>query len=254
MTRQVDPDKFARLSARLSRKTDRGERGQRLPATEAALATPGEEAARLEALVAALARERIIVPVPVETHPESGGAHRPHDLDGQTLPPLPTDVSRAGPAVVVFTSATQLARWDGAARPLPVSAQKAALTAVATGVARLWVDPAGAGLLIPGPAVHALAHGGDWLPPWQDTALRDDLCRAAFPSQPVTLKRVVISPLNDRTGGIRVEATLGLPERIPPAQRQRAVKEALGVLASNPRLRASADRIEFVPLLAEACE
>lgn len=71
------------------------------------------------------------------------------------------DGRRALPA---FTSTAALAAWDGGARPVPVDARRVALSAVDEGCDLVVLDPGTASVLLPRPAVWALAKGIEWVP------------------------------------------------------------------------------------------
>jgi hypothetical protein len=68
-------------------------------------------------------------------------------------------------ALPVFTSVDAMQRWRPDARPVPVEAPRAALSAVSEDWSLLVVDPAGpVTVLVPRPAVWALAQGQEWRP------------------------------------------------------------------------------------------
>ncbi|GAB6897965.1 SseB family protein [Kineosporia succinea] len=71
----------------------------------------------------------------------------------------------------VFTSVEALQTWNPRARPVPVEAARAAQAAVVEECPRIVIDPAGAAVELPRPAVWAVAQGRDWLPPAQDPEL-----------------------------------------------------------------------------------
>lgn len=130
-----------------------GDVGDADPALAAALA-----AADVEAVVAALPGARLLVPV-VATASEDGDA----DMALVTLR------GRDGrSALPVFSHLAALSAWDAAARPVPVEARRAALSAVDEGADVLVVDPAGAAVVVPRPAVWALARGVPWTPSPRD--------------------------------------------------------------------------------------
>ncbi len=119
----------------------------------------------VEAVVAALGGARVMVPV-VAVLGESGQS---------SLTGLATDksadmalVTLTAPdgrqALPVFSSTAALAAWDDRARPVPVHARRAALSAVDDGCQLLVVDPGGAGVLVPRPALWALAQDHPWVP------------------------------------------------------------------------------------------
>lgn len=133
---------------------------------QAILARPAGERDERE-LVAAIAEARLIVAivaVPSEIDDSSGiPVDAVSDMASVTL--VAPDGQRAMPA---FTSTAALASWNADARPVPVTAQRAALAAVQEGCDVIPLDlPAP-----PGPAtctlrtsmVWALAQGREWLP------------------------------------------------------------------------------------------
>lgn len=123
------------------------------------------------ALVEAVSRARLIVPivaVPGEVDTSSGiPVDATSDMASVTL--VAPDGQRALPA---FTSTAALTAWDPGARPVPVTAQRAALAAVQEGCDVIPLDLAAP----PGPPactlrpsmVWALAMGRPWSPPHAD--------------------------------------------------------------------------------------
>ena len=71
----------------------------------------------------------------------------------------------------VFTSVAALQTWNAEARPVPVEAARAAQAAVVEECPRVVIDPAGASVVLPRPAVWAVAQGRDWVPPADDPDL-----------------------------------------------------------------------------------
>lgn len=123
------------------------------------------DAGDVRAVVAALATARVLVPV-VAVLGESGES---------SLTGLATDksadmalVTLAAPdgrqVLPVFSSIAVLQAWDARARPVPVHARRAALSAVDDGCELLVVDPGGAGVLVPRPAMWAVAKDVAWVP------------------------------------------------------------------------------------------
>lgn len=123
------------------------------------------------AVVAAVARARLVVPivaVPGEIDDSSGiPADASSDMASVTL--VAPDGQRALPA---FTSTAALAAWDAEARPVPVTAQRAALAAVQEGCTVIPLDlpgtPGPAAYTLTGSMVWALAMARDWVPAHQD--------------------------------------------------------------------------------------
>ena len=72
-------------------------------------------------------------------------------------------------ALPVFSSIATLAAWDATARPVPVQAGRAAVSAVAEGCDLMVLDPAGpVTYVVSRPALWALGAGRDWRPAHED--------------------------------------------------------------------------------------
>ncbi len=247
MSGNLSAVKFARLAKRLASRPDRSDHGQLLPSTAAALEVD-EAGARLTKLVRAIQKERLIVPVPVEAHPDEAGRHEPQDLHPDARIPLRVLENEGITSVAVFSSAASLQRWDPGARPLAMSAQKACITAVALGVPRLCLDPGQLDLVIPRAAVESLAAGGDWLPAWEDDLLRGELNdQARDEAEWASFVGVQILPGAD--GAIVVEVVAS-PKRADESLVRSQFAALIGSLAKNPRLAGATERVSFVPKLA----
>ena len=150
-----------------------------------------------QSVVRALAAARVFVPVvailgqgpherdgegpdeqrgvaPTRTAPVSGRGDAQADLALATL--TGPDGRRALP---VFASLAALAEWDGSARPVPVPARRAALSAVAEGCELMVLDPAGPiTYVVSRAALWAIGAGRDWLPAHEDAQVGAELERA----------------------------------------------------------------------------
>ncbi len=149
--------------------------------------------ARVDAVVRALASTRVLVPVVAHEehdHHASAGphAHLQRHLGVGTGDPAiagaaaPWAQEKAASAALVivagpdgravlpaFSSVETLRRWDPKARLLPSEGPRAALAAATEADGLLVLDPAGpVTVLVPRPAVWALAQGRRWIPSPQD--------------------------------------------------------------------------------------
>ncbi|HEY7718000.1 MAG TPA: SseB family protein [Pedococcus sp.] len=137
------------------------------------------------ALMAAVADARLLVPVvaePVSTT-ESGGlvAEKQTDMAAVTL--VAPDGQRALP---VFTSLETLAAWDGTARPVPVTAARAAQAAVSERCDVMVLDVAGPRSAVLRPSmVWALAQQRPWLPAHEDEQVARAVAAAVAPEAAV---------------------------------------------------------------------
>ena len=240
-----------RLAQRLSMMShDRADAGQGLPRTTRALALGrGNDAgaAQLEALADALVFERVIVPIDVEPDPRVTGIHAGENGHN------PIDFVRAqtpaGEALAIYSSAEALSAHRPGDRPMALDFRTIGLTALVETGGRIVVNPGTDAVLLPRPAVAALAQGDEWLPAWRDEALRELLlaeasaaCRAIVDLGIVYagdgLTRVVVSV--DRARFARGEEASSMKAEL---------SAALNAVGTNPRLIASADRVEIAPVL-----
>jgi hypothetical protein len=132
------------------------------------------------AVVAALGAARVLVPVVAVPGAADPGAADPGAADpgaGRTdMAPVTLTGADGLRALPVFTGLDSLRRWDPAARPVPVSGRRAAVSAVAQGCAALVVDPAGpVTFVVSRPAVWALGQGRRWVPPHLDPLVVEEL-------------------------------------------------------------------------------
>lgn len=249
MRRLPAPDEAQRkkLAERLGlARSDRSDDGSVLARTAAALSIdPGPDggAARLEALVAALAVERVIVPVEVEA-----ALVRPVDAERGEAKHGDIDFARvrtgAGEALVVYSSKQTLALNRPADRPMAFDPVRLALVALVETAGRIVMDPGGSEVFIPRAAVAALAQKDSWLPAWRDGELLEELRGlAGAGAEGVVDLRVVYAG----EGVVRVEllADASVEEGALRARVTRAAQR----IVSSKRLAAAADRVEIVPRL-----
>lgn len=148
-----------------------GDEGAPDPALAAAQRAYADDPARLPEVLAALHRARVLAPV-VAVLGESGTTATGLRVDKTAdiaLPLLDADGDRAVP---VFSGLEALARWDPAARPVPVEGPRAAAVALAEGAEALVLDVAGPHPVALGRAeVRALLDGRGTFPAYADEAL-----------------------------------------------------------------------------------
>jgi hypothetical protein len=192
-------------------------------------------------LVAAVARARLVVPVVAEpTEVDESGAQvveKRTDMAAVTL--VAPDGTRALP---VFSGVQTLAAWDPAARPVPVTAARAAQAAVSERCDVMVLDLAGPQTVALRPSmVWALAQQRDWVPPQEDELVRRAV-EAAVRDQPAVLGHALGAGAPGQ-GVLRVELRLrpGLSadevERVATAVGER--------LATDGETRARIDALAF---------
>ena len=207
------------------------------PALLAVLATDDDEA-----LVRAVARARFVVPVvATAASVEEVGDHTVDtgvDMAAVTL--TAPDGRRALP---VFTGTEALAAWDPAARPVPVTAARAAQAAVSEGCDVIVLDVAGPTSRELRPSmVWALAQQRDWLPAHTDPFVAGAVATACARVPQVRGHRVEEGePVGSGTLAVVLELAPGLD-----ADEVRGVATAVGErLATDGELRARVDALAF---------
>ncbi|WP_263120705.1 SseB family protein [Cellulomonas fimi] len=148
-----------------------GDDGSADPALRAVLTAHATGDAGVPEVVAALAGTRVLVPVlaesenPVATEVEHLAGHA-HTVDRQASAGIVALQAPDGrTALPVFSSVAAMTAWRADARPVPSEIARAALSAVEEGWELLVLDPGGpVTVLVPRPAVWALAQQNDWQP------------------------------------------------------------------------------------------
>jgi hypothetical protein len=171
----------------------------------AALALFAADPARRPDVLAALHRARILAPVVARPDQvATGAAGLVVDKTSDISVPLleGTDGRRALP---VFTGLDSLARWDPAARPVPVDGPRAARVADAEGAEVLVVDVAGPDTcVLAAPELRALVDGRGVVPAYDDDRLATELGSVLAAEPRVSLAWLLPAP------DVDARLTLGL--------------------------------------------
>jgi hypothetical protein len=214
-----------------------GDTGAADPALVTALAEPHDEVA----LMAAVSAARLLVPIVAE--PVSVDEAGEHAVEKQTDMAAVTLVAPDGTrALPVFSSMAAITAWDAAARPVPVTAARAAQAAVSERCDVMVVDLAGPRTVALRPSmVWALAQQRDWLPAHDDETVRRAVAAAVREQEAVLAHE--IGPGAPGEGVLRV--TLRLGPGLDTATVQ-AVATAVGErLATDGEIRARIDGLAF---------
>ena len=240
-----------RLAQRLSMMShDRADVGQGLPRTTRALALGigGDAgAARLEALVDALVYERVIVPIDVEPDPRVTGVHAGESGHN------PIDFVRAqtpaGEALAIYSSAEVLSAHRPGARPMALDFRTIGLTALVETGGRVVVNPSTDAVLLPRSVVASLAQGDAWLPAWRDEDLRDLLLAESSAACPAIADVAIVYAGDGLTRVLVSVDRARFAQGEGASSMTAALSAALNAVGANPRLIASADRVEIAPVL-----
>jgi hypothetical protein len=163
---------------------DAGDADAGLAAAQRAYAA---DTARLPEVLAALHRSRVLAPV-VALLGETGTNEAGLRVDKTSDIALPLlDDGSGHRAVPVFSGLDALARWDPAARPVPVEGARAAAVALDEGAEALVLDVAGPLPVVLGlPEVRALAEGRGRVAAYADAELARLLSRVLAAEPEVT--------------------------------------------------------------------
>jgi hypothetical protein len=207
------------------------------PALVAALADPADE----RGLMAAVGAARLLVPIVAE--PVSVDESGEHAVEKQTDMAAVTLVASDGArALPVFTSLDALAAWDPKARPVPVTAARAAQAAVSERCDVMVVDVAGERPLALRPSmVWALAQQRDWLPAHEDEVVARAVA-AAVRDQPAVESHTIAAG-EPGQGVLRIE--LALVPGLSAEQVQAVATEVGERLATDGEVRARIDGLAF---------
>ncbi|ROS28246.1 SseB family protein [Cellulomonas sp. PhB150] len=185
-----------------------GDDGTADPALAAALDGYAQGTGSVAGVVAALAGTRVLVPVVAELEVADVVVHDGHEhtVDKEASAGIVALQAPDGrTALPVFTSVASLGLWRPAARPVPSGVARAALSAVQEGWEVMVVDPGGpVTVLVPRPAVWALAQEQAWRPAVVDGAV-DDEVRSAVAAALAPIPEVVAT---DAVPGARAEVAV----------------------------------------------
>jgi hypothetical protein len=203
----------------------------------AALSDPADE----RRLMAAVAGARLLVPIVAEpAEVDTSGelaVEKQTDMAAVTL--VAPDGTRALP---VFTSMEALAAWDPSARPVPVTAARAAQAAVSERCDVMVVDVAGDRAVALRPSmVWALAQQRDWLPAHEDEVVARAVATAVREHPAVVAHALSAGAPGEGVVRIELELQPGLS-----ADEVQQVATAVGEqLATDGEVRARIDGLAF---------
>jgi hypothetical protein len=118
----------------------------------------------LAEVVDALAFARVLVPIVASGDLRHVGKHGLDQDAVASTGVVAVQMADGRAALPVFTDVDAMRSWNAAARPVPAEGRRAALAAVAENWSSLVVNPGLDAVVIPRPAVWALALGREWVP------------------------------------------------------------------------------------------
>lgn len=204
--------------------------------------------AEVAEVVEALAATRVLVPVMAHEVPDGATGEGPFAEREVETSVVALRAPDGRTALPVFTSVAALAAWRAEARPMPAEAPRAAASALAEGWPLLVLDPGGpVTVVVPRPAVQALAAGLTWHPAVRGGQVRTDVREAIERSvaQVAAVHSVDVEP------GRRSEVAVvvGLPRGLDRAGLEAVLAQVNARLAADPMV-AQIDTLELRPVAA----
>ena len=187
-----------------------------------------------QVVVRAIASARLLVPI-VAVQGSEPASNQASDMALVTL--TGPDGRRALP---VFSSIASLAAWDATARPVPVHAGRAAVSAVAEGCDLMVLDPAGpVTYVVSRPALWALGAGRDWCPAHEDEEVLAEFGRAVAAEPDV----VTICAAPGQSAQLQV--TLMVREGLAAEQVRAVAQRVADALQASDVVRERVDGLEL---------
>ena len=155
-----DPDEFKEIPESIFSDDD-GSADARLAQT---LIRHSSGRAPLAEVVDALAFARVLVPIVASGELRHVGKHGLDQDAVASTGVVAVRMADGRSALPIFTDVDAMRAWNAAARPVPAEGPRAALAAVAENWSALVLNPGMEAVVIPRPAVWALAQGHEWKP------------------------------------------------------------------------------------------
>lgn len=156
------------------------------------------------------------------------------------------------PILPVFSSVDAMQRWRADARPVPASATRVALAAASEQTDRVIIDARGDELVLPRPAVWAIARGARWVPALEDPEVVEALAAPAEEHAEIVAVAPVGGDPELRGSGPEVVVRLAVVPGVE-ADRLRAVIGAMSARwASDPIVAERVDALSVQPVMLPA--
>lgn len=214
------------------------------PLAEALTAVRAGEDPDRRRLVAALAGQRLLVPIMATSTDRGTTAHGLEGDNGADMAMVSITAEDGSRILPVFTAVSALSAWRAAARPVPVVAEQAAQAAVQEGCTSLVLDPGApdGAVVLQRSILWALAQGRPWIPPHEDPEVAAELAALArgIPG---------VLSLTPRQGETReVDLRVRLVPQLLPEQVREIVTALQGALSRAPVV---AERVSSLKLSLE---
>ena len=203
-------------------------------------------------LVDALRDCRFLIPL-VAVAGEEGLTEAGHRVDKtQELSIITVAGPDGRPILPVFSSVAAMTRWRPDARPVPASAQRVALAAASERTDRVVIDARGDELVLPRPAVWAIARGTAWLPALDDPEVVEAIAAPAEEHDGVVAVAPVAGDPELRGSGPEVLVRLAVAPGFEGEPLRRAIEAMSARWASDPIVAERVDSLAVQPIVLPA--
>ncbi len=150
----------------------------------------------------------------------------------------------------VFSSVDAMRRWRPDARPVPADAVRVALAAAAEQTDRVVIDPRSADTLVvlPRPAVWAIARGEPWRPAVDDPAVLDAVARPAAQHPEIWGVSLLAGDPQARGEAPEVVVRLGIEPGTAPERVRAVIAELSAAWAADPIVAERIDSMSVQPV------
>ncbi|WAB83657.1 SseB family protein [Microcella daejeonensis] len=183
----------------------------------------------LAAVVDAVRASRFLIPL-VAVAGEEGLTEEGLRVDKtQELSIITVSGPDGRPILPVFSSVAAMARWRADARPVPADARRVALAAASEQTDRVVIDATSddTEVVLPRPAVWAIARGAEWTPALDDAEVLEAIAGPAEEHPEIIAVAPVAGDPGARGAGAEVVVRLAVAAGTSP-ERLRAVLSAIG--------------------------
>ena len=157
------------------------------------------------------------------------------------------------PILPVFSSVAAMTRWRPDARPVPADAVRVALAAASEQTDRIVIDPRSAGdeLVLPRPAVWAIAQGAPWVPAVDDAEVLEAVARPAAEHPQVWAVSLLAGDPHARGSGPEVIVRLAVEPGLDAATLRAITASLSAAWAQDATVAERIDSMSVQPVAAE---
>jgi hypothetical protein len=153
------------------------------------------------------------------------------------------------PILPVFSSVAAMSAWRVDARPVPASAQRVALAAANEGTDRVVIDARGDEVVLPRPAVWAIATAERWVPALKDPDVVEAIVGPAEEFTEILAAAPVESDPELRGTGPEVLVRLAIAPGVEPERLREIITAITARWASDPLVARRVDALAVQPVI-----